>query len=165
VFVTLDPSGSSISRVDLTEPGTVEVLVDRSVDATAGSLSPDGRLLAYQTATTSEWQVRVLEIGTGRQWTADRGYGANWSLDGRTLLYQDPSARVTLMEVASGPGFVPGVVSLLRGQPNVGNLLPECCSVAEPGRVLVIEPLRPDSQDWISVVVNWPALVTAKAGR
>jgi hypothetical protein len=31
------------------------------------------------------------------------------------------------------------------------NLLPGCCSAAGRGRVLVIEPLKPDSHDWISV--------------
>jgi serine/threonine protein kinase len=168
VFVTLDPTGSSISRVDLTQPGTpgkVEVLVDRSVDATGGSLSPDGRLLAYQTAAASEWQIRVLEIGTGRQWTADGGYGPDWSLDGRGLLYQDLGTAVKMMEVPAGPGFVPGLVTSVNGASTVGAWLPECCSAARRGRVLGIDPLKPDFLNWISVVVNWPASMPAKARR
>jgi DNA-binding beta-propeller fold protein YncE len=43
VFVTLDPSGSTISKVDPARPQEVTVLAGRPLDAPDGALSRDGR--------------------------------------------------------------------------------------------------------------------------
>jgi len=39
------------------------------------------------------------------------------------------------------------------------------CSISRRDRLLVSELVEPDGADWISVILNWPARMTAKSGR
>lgn len=157
VFLTLDPNGSAVARVDPARPDSAEVLVDRSVDAPAASLSPDGRLLAYASFNGGAWQVRVLDIATRRQLTADSGYQPEWSMDGRALLYED-SGALKVMDVMAGAVFQAGAVRSVSGR----TFAIDCCSLMRRDRIIVAELIRPDAVDWISVIVNWPAAAKAR---
>ncbi len=156
VFVSLDPNGSTIGKVDPEHPDDVETLVDRPVDAPEADLSPDGRFLAYQSSMGGPWQIRVLELATGRQWAVDEGFSAVWSLDGTTLLYQVGTGAIKLLSVSTAAGFKPGMVTELTVPTNVNT----CCDLVDSGRVLVLETETTDSP--INVVVNWPELLRSR---
>ena len=162
VFITLDPIGSTIARVNLDRPDDVQMLVDRPIDAPNAALSPDGRLLSYQSMIGGDWQVRVLEIETGRQRTVDAGFSTAWSSDGKTLLYmsyrdpRDIAASVKMARVSPGPTVEP--LGIMLSGPAFSN---RCCDLVGPERVLAI--LETSTSPPINVVVNWPELV--KGGR
>jgi hypothetical protein len=152
VFVSLDPSGSTIARVHPARPESPTVLVDRALDGTDGSLTRDGRWLAYTARAGGPWQVRVLDLATGRHATAAHGYGAIWSPDGTTLLYQT-NTGIRLLTVDTG-----GVFAVGPDVPVPGSVpLPGTCDLASRTRILVLQ-LR-DPQGHTTVVINWPALM------
>ncbi len=154
VFITIDPTGSTISSVDPARPDVVDVLIDRPVDAPDADLSLDGRLLAYQSFTGGDWQIRVLELATKRQWTVATGFQPVWSQDGATLLYQTPT-NLMLIPVSAERGFESGAaIGLDRRASPTG-----CCDLVDRRRVIVFEELTPDPP--IRVVVNWPAAIGA----
>ena len=149
--MNLDPNGSTIGMVDPARPDSMTVLVDRPADAPDGDLSPDGRFLVCQVSAGGGWQIRVLELETGRQWTAADGFTPTWSADGATILYQTASA-VRLLTVSTAGGFVGGAdVTVGPSMP------PVCCDIANRTRILALAPVIPDVK--ATVVVNWPALL------
>ena len=153
VFSTLDSVGSTISQVDPSRPDVVKPLVDRPVDAPEASLTRNGRLLAYQTLTGDTWQIRILDLTTGRQLTVADGYNPMWSPDGSTLLVQNVR-RLTVLPISSAPRFTVGAAVATVAGPAA---LPGCCDLASPTRILVLNPVN--SVMATTVVVNWPELV------
>jgi len=139
--------------VDLDRPDDVETLVDRPVDAPEADLSPDSRFLVYYSSTGGPFQIRVLELATGSQWTVDEGYTPAWSLDGTTLLYQVGAGLVKLVPVSTDTGFRAGTAADLPVQTNSN----QCCDLADSRRLLVLEAETLDMP--INVVVNWPELL------
>jgi hypothetical protein len=155
VFVLLDPGGSTIAKVNPAKPDAVTVLVDRPVDAPEASLTRDGRWLAYQAAAGGVWQVRVLDLTTGRQSTAATGYNPIWSPDGSTLLYQRVDG-LRLLSVSTAGGFTAGVDTVVPGS----TLLPGTCDLASRTRVLVLQSSEADASR-TTVVINWPTLLVS----
>jgi Tol biopolymer transport system component len=155
VFITLDPGGSKIEHVDPSRPDVVKVLVDRQIDAPEAALTRDGRLLAYQAPIGGTWQIRILELSSGRQWTAEGGYNPTWSTDGSTLLYQQVGL-VRLMSVSSAQGFSAGATTTL----DTPAANPGCCDLIDRTRVLALKPVT--IEQVASVIVNWPELVREK---
>ncbi len=153
VFVQLDPNGSTIGKVDLERKDAAETLVDRPVDAPEANLSPDGRFLAYQSSTGGPWQIRMLELSTGRQWTVDEGFSPRWSRDGTILLYQVGTGGIKLLPVSTAAGFKPGIAAPLTAMTTMNT----CCDLVDSRRLLVLESEVLDQA--ITVVVNWPELV------
>ena len=158
VFVTLDPSGSTIGKVDPARPQNVAVLVDRPQDAPDGALSRDARFLAYQTMTSAGWQIRILDLTSGRHTTVTDGFNPAWSPDASTLLYQSGAS-----------GGVSGVMKLPFSSPVSGvagksevvfdeyAFIPGCCDIATDHRALALVPMR--DLRAITVVLNWPDLM------
>ncbi len=74
---------------------------------TNGSISPDGRWIAYQSDETGDYRVYVhsFPVITGRHSVSPaRGAEPVWSPDGRTLYYRDGS-RFMAVEVTTEPDF------------------------------------------------------------
>ena len=157
VFVTLDPGGSTIGKVDPARPQNASVLVDRPQDAPDGALSRDGRFLAYQAITSGGWQLRTLDLATGRHSTVAAGFNPAWSPDGLTLLYQAAASggERGVMRLPFSPAT--GVAGKSEAVFEEYALIPGCCDIAADGRALALVP--PRGQRAITVVLNWPALV------
>jgi len=149
VFVTIDPGGSSISKVNPARPTDITVLVDRSVDSPDGALSRDGRFLAYQAINADAWQVRILELATGRQSTVGKGYSPVWSPDGTAVLFQD-----VIGEFVSPFSPSTGTVGK-SSQVSKDALQPGCCDLAKGGHVLA---LKGTVGNPATVIVNWAEL-------
>jgi hypothetical protein len=164
VFVTLDPGGSTIGRVDPARPAEVTVLVDRPQDAPEGALSRDGRFLAYQTATAVLFQLRVLDLSSGRHSTVAEGFTPAWSPDGTSLLFQGRGRRGTTgvmkMPFSRSAGVAGASAVVFDDFPFVAF----CCDLAADGRVLALVPLT-DMARTATVILNWPALVRGDRQR
>ena len=153
VFVTLDPSASTISKVDPARPQEVAVLVDRPQDAPDGALSRDGRFLAYQTMTAGGWQIRILDLASGRHTTVTEGFNPAWSPDTSTLLYQIGGSGVSgVMKVPFSPSS--GVTGKAEVIFDEYAFIPGCCDIAADGRALALVPRT--NLRAITVVLNWP---------
>jgi len=155
VFVTIDPGGSTISKVDPARPQDVTVLVGRPLDAPDGALSRDGRFLAYQVITSGGWQIRIVNLATGRHTTVGEGFTPAWSPDGSALLFQGGANVSNVMKVpfSQTTGVAGSIEVLFDKYP----FLPGCCDLAKDGRALALVPSSPNGS--ISVVLNWPELM------
>ena len=82
-----------------------------------GSVSPDGRFLAYQSNESGRNQVYVQEFPTARskwQVSSEGGVDPFWRRDGRELYFRAPDLSVMAVPVqASGPTFQTGVPQAL----------------------------------------------------
>ena len=64
--------------------------INTSYDEANGTLSPDGRLLAYQSDESGRWDIYLLRIADERRTPISTagGTAAFWSPDGRTVFYR-----------------------------------------------------------------------------
>ena len=102
-------SGSSddLMRFDL-ESKRITPLVTTPFLDQMGSISPDGRLLAYASEESGRWEIYVQALGAGGgrwQVSSEGGYLPRWRGDGRELFFGSDPDR--MMAVAVEPGDVP----------------------------------------------------------
>ena len=83
---------------------SVVAAVQTPFDETAGILSPDGRLLAYQSDESGRWEIYLLRIADNRRVAISGSGGTSpaWSGDGRTLFYRSGDALVSGAVDAAG---------------------------------------------------------------
>jgi serine/threonine-protein kinase len=147
VLLTLDPSGSTISKVNPAQPTAVTVLVDRPQDAPEAALTRDGRYLAYQMNTGRGWQIRTLDLTTGRHTTVEQGWAPAWSPDGTALLYQGTNG------IFVAP-FSPSTGIAGKSDRMIDRvMIPGCCDLANGRRVLALEGAAGALP--ATVVINW----------
>lgn len=117
-------------------PSSATLVVQTPFDETAPALSPDGRLLAYQTDESGRWEVVVLRLADGRRGPVSSTGGVKpfWSRDGGTLFFQAGDAVMALALTAGGEAAgPPSTVVRLNRAAAVG---------AGPGGALLLH--RPD---------------------
>jgi eukaryotic-like serine/threonine-protein kinase len=70
--------------------GSPIATINTAFDETNGLLSPDGRLLAYQSDESGRWEIYLLRIADQQRTPVSTAGGTSpiWSLEGRTLFYQ-----------------------------------------------------------------------------
>ena len=145
-----------IYAVPLAPPHTPVPLVKTKFREREGTVSPDGRWLAYCSNETGKMQVYTVAMpGTGPrvQISTDGGYNPRWSADGRTLYYADP-AQEAIAEVSIAvqagelrPSAPVRVIAHTSGE----------YDVTRDGRFLVSKQrLNPDSPP-LTVITNWTA--------
>jgi eukaryotic-like serine/threonine-protein kinase len=96
LFTELAPqSGSDVMQVAVTEPHTVTPLVHTSAVERNGTVSPEGRWLAYEANDSGSFEIYVRpypDVASGRwQISAEGGRQPLWSRDGRELFYVSPT--------------------------------------------------------------------------
>jgi serine/threonine-protein kinase len=97
------PAGGDVVVISLPSKSVVAA-VQTAFDETGGVLSPDGRLLAYQSDESGRWEVYLLRIADNRR-VAISGSGGTlpaWSGDGRALFYRSGDALVSVAVDAAG---------------------------------------------------------------
>jgi serine/threonine-protein kinase len=104
VFVDHAPANSvgDVVRVALKANAKPEPLVSTKFDDREGTLSPDGRWLAYVSDETGRFEVYVRDMSsTGGRWQLSTmgGEEPHWSADGRELYYRN---NTRLMSVPVG---------------------------------------------------------------
>jgi hypothetical protein len=78
--------------------GSPAVTIETPFDEAKGRLSPDGRLLAYQSDESGRWEIYLLRIADRHRSAVSTagGSAAFWSPDGRTLFYRGAEQLVSV---------------------------------------------------------------------
>ena len=89
--------------------GEARALVDTPADEIFGTLSPDGRRLAYASDASGQWEVYVQTYPEAKgRWrvSAKGGHQPRWSRDGSELFYIAPDRQLVSVRVrGAGEGF------------------------------------------------------------
>ena len=90
-----------------------------------GSISPNGRWMAYSSNESGRFEVYVCSYKdvNGTHWKISTGGGSQplWSRNGRELFYRDPDGPLMAVSVETEPTFVPGQeVKLFEGTGYLG---------------------------------------------
>ena len=121
-FASWFPDGRSIAMVIDTDAGapslsTVSIDAEHKTvpyllaAAAQPAVSPDGRWMAYAAEVSSQFNVFVESIPTGRgKWRISNAGGAQplWRRDGRELFYRADDGGIMAVPMTGGPSFSPG---------------------------------------------------------
>ncbi len=160
-FVTGSDTSVSLRLVDLLS-GDERVLVDTPANETFGTVSPDGRWLAYTSDESGQWDVYVQAFpeAAGR-WkvSADGGHQPRWNPRGGELFYLAPDRRMMSVGVRSGgsvfqwdtprPLFKTDIVDLGPYRGSWGY------AVAPDGDRFLMLTRRPQGPSPALAIINW----------
>jgi serine/threonine-protein kinase len=183
--VVLADTGETVERADLTivrldpsrgrdggsaKPVEAEPLVRTAAGELNGSISPDGRWLAYQSNESGDWDVYVRPFANGRASSGIRstvstagGIQPRWSHDGHELFYISRSNEMMRVHVTAGPTWSASTPQKLfdvspyyfgAGNPYF------MYDIARDGRFLMVKApgaakTDTSSEDHIILVQNW----------
>jgi serine/threonine-protein kinase len=84
--------------------GTAQRVVETPFDEMNGMLSPDGRMLAYQSDESGRWEIYLMRVADRHRSGISTGGGTApfWSPDGRTLHYRASDRLVSVAVDATG---------------------------------------------------------------
>jgi eukaryotic-like serine/threonine-protein kinase len=152
----------------LTPPGELQPVVKTPNGEGNGSVSPDGRWLAYQSNESGSWEIYVRPFAdrNGERSVVSTGGGTQprWSADGRELFYVSSRNEMMHVQVASASTWSPGTPEVLfdARQYYLGAVLANpyfMYDVAKDGRFLMIKPAAgskaQDTTANLIVVQNW----------
>jgi len=108
-------TGDGIWTLSLDPPRAAQPWLQTPADEWAGRLSPDGRLMAYNSNESGRTEVYVQafpQAGGKRLVSENGGSNAIWSRDGRQLFYRHDD-QIMAVEVEPGPGFATGKPAVL----------------------------------------------------
>jgi hypothetical protein len=109
----------SVAAYDL-EADSLIPLAGMTSDASEGSLSPDGRWLAYASSETGNTEVYVrpfLQPGRPILISLEGGRAPQWRSDGRELYFESPDGRIMAAAVTTNPDFAVSDVHMLFRAP------------------------------------------------
>jgi serine/threonine-protein kinase len=127
----------------------VVAAVQTLFDETSGVLSPDGRLLAYQSDESGRWEIYVLSIADNRR-VAISGAGGTepaWSGDGGTLFYRGGDALISVPIDAEGSVTATPVPVMPLPEGSVA-------LIAADGRILLSRNVDPAPRDGV-LTLEW----------
>jgi serine/threonine protein kinase len=137
----------------------------------APALSPDGRLLAYTSNETGEYEIYVVPFPNtaAAKWVISNHGGTEplWAHTGRELFYRDGSANLVAVEVKTTPSFSLGRSTVLfpAGGFRSDEHFPEYVVFPDDHRFLMIRRAVPDAPDKLIVVENWFEELKAKSRK
>jgi eukaryotic-like serine/threonine-protein kinase len=132
--------------------------VPHLVDELGGTLSPDGRWLAYNSRESGRSEVYVVPFPKpGGKWQVSANgalTSALWSRDGKELYYADLSfaGHATAIRRSGSELTILGTRPILPGLNDLVGI-----DVARDGRFLVARPSRARPPSAIVLVTNWRA--------
>ena len=126
-----------------------------------GTLSPDGRYLAYQSNESGRTEVYVQEFPEARskwQISQDGGLAPAWRADGRELFYRTTDGRLMAVPIEKGASFAAGTPQLLF-RARFSQVTARSLFRPSPDgqRFLVNTPLAGEAAASAVVVLNWTA--------
>ena len=128
---------------------------------TAGTLSPDGRWLAYASDESGRYEVYVQSFPGGggkRQVSTGGGIGPRWRRDGQELFYYAGDGKLMAAPVRSGESFEVGAaVSLFEFRAGTPQLFAPYAVTADGQRFLINAVVETEPNAPLTVVVNWAA--------
>ena len=142
---------------------SVTVLVATPFTEQRGTLSPDGKYLAYQCDESGGHEIYVRELGpSGGKWqvSASNGRAPVWRADGRELFYLTPDFDFMAVPIDYTKGFEIGTAQKLFNRRYDWQLqasLRPYTVTADGQRILMVVPSEQSSSAEFIVVQNWPA--------
>lgn len=133
--------------------------------ANGGTLSPDGRFLAYSSTESGQMQIYVVPFLKGEgKWQVSResGLAPQWSRDGKTLYYfAANSSFVTVPVTPNNNG------SLQFGSPQVHSTVLVTFQqffydVSADGKKVLLNSISEQGNQSMSIIANWPAALSKK---
>jgi eukaryotic-like serine/threonine-protein kinase len=127
-----------------------------------GQFSPDGRWIAFRSNETGRFEVYVVGFpDRGEKWPVSTAGGSapRWRRDGKEIFYIGPSNTLIAAEVAVGGARVEvgGVRKLFQVRPVTPRYYYDVS--ADGQRFLVNTAVESPASGFITLVVNWPALL------
>ena len=129
-----------------------------------GSISPDGRFLAYQSNESGRTEVYVQEFPEARskwQISPDGGREPFWRGDGRELFYRAPDAKIMAVPIEKGATFASGTPQALFQASFARGVTARALYRPAPDgqRFLVLASLGRESLAPATVVLNWTSAI------
>jgi serine/threonine-protein kinase len=116
------PTRGDVKVADLSNGGTV-ASIETPFDETNGVLSPDSRLLAYQSDESGRWEIYLMKLDDRQRIavSSSGGHDPMWSGNGTSLVYRAPTATMRVAIDASGhPLGAPVAIATPPGATVVG---------------------------------------------
>src|SRR5262245_4344342 len=138
-------------------------VVRTEANDTAGTLSPDGRWLAYASDETGRFEVYVQSFPDGggkRQVTTGGGSAPRWGQKGWELFYYSGDGWLMAAPVRIGESFETGAASQLfefRAGTIMITFLPPYAVTADGQRFLINTVIEREPNAPLTVVTNWTA--------
>ena len=136
IYYSQQLAGNRLFALPVTpEPKPIEIMKS-DLPINGARISPDGRLIAYQSTETAESPkqgiyVRTLDLAAGKTGeTAQQvkgdpsfgmGLGVSWRQDGRELYYLAPKHAVMAVDVTASPALQVGTPRMLFSVPDATN--------------------------------------------
>ena len=135
-------------------------VVHTEANETAGTLSPDGRWLAYASDESGRYEVWVQSFPGGggkRQVSNGGGGGPRWRQDGRELFYYSVDGKLMAAQVRIGESFdTAAAVSLFEFRAGIQFTRYASYAVTADGqRFLINEVVDMEPNAPLTVVTNW----------
>ncbi len=136
-----------------------------------GVFSPDGRWLSYTSDSSGRFEVYVdgvPEPGTRTQVSANGGSSARWSRDGKELFYMVPDGTLMAVPILSQQPLEFGQPTALFQFATPSRGLPggkPSYDVAADGQRFIVNAVVRQTDPSLQVLLNWPALLTAKVAQ
>ena len=145
--------------------GTSYLYAERGYMLANATVSPDGRLLAYNANDSGRFEVFVESFptpGARYQVSRDGGVHPRWSRDGREVFYYAPDGQLMAAPISSGStppvrAAVPLFRARLLNGPAVSVGFAAQYDVASDGRFLLNMTVADTAPPVIHVVLNWTA--------
>jgi serine/threonine-protein kinase len=154
----------TIGQIAIGHPSDVKLLVKNDVCNYFGTVSPDGRWMAYTSRVAGRFEIyveRYPELGNRQLISTGGGDVAAWSRDGRELFFMAPDGRqMFTVPVRSGTTLVAGRPQMLFefGMTHSGGGF-RPYDLAPDGRFLIIQSGQAETgvgtEPQIVVVQNW----------
>jgi serine/threonine protein kinase len=129
--------------------------------------SPDGRYIAYSSDEQGQLDVFVATVPpSGAIWQISAGGGTmpRWRRDGSELYFRANDGRLMAVEIgAAGIDGRSAPKPLFSGIPSSGNTPIFTYCPADDGQRFLVAATRNSQQPPITLVVNWPATLQARA--
>jgi Tol biopolymer transport system component len=154
--------GFELKYVDLNGDRTPKVAVSTPFSERLGQLSPDGKLIAFESNETGEPQVYVATFpDASMRWTISNrgGVKPRWSSNGRELVFLDLDGILQSVAINVSGGFRAGVpvpLFLLNAVDTDGY---HYAISRDATRFLVMRPSHKGPPARVNVIMNWPATV------
>ncbi|MGH9938972.1 MAG: protein kinase domain-containing protein [Blastocatellia bacterium] len=164
IYSQIDPkTKSNVWFLPASGSGEVKPFPVLQTDAneSAGTLSPDGRWLAYSSDVSGRLEVYVQgypEGGGKRQISTGGGDIPRWRRDGRELFYYSGDGKLMAAPVKSGENFETGAaVSLFEFRAGTVQSFAPYAVTTDGQRFLINAVVETEPNAPLTVVVNWAA--------
>ncbi|MDP3718705.1 MAG: protein kinase [Acidobacteriota bacterium] len=170
LFYEGESADFDIWALRLTGDRQVRAYVNAPSEERQPAISPDGRWLAYTSDSSGRFEIYVQSFpdsGARIQVSPNGGRSARWRRDGTELYYLTPDGNLMAVPVRAGQPIEFGSpIALFRfvdpqqgpsGRPNY--------DVTADGQRFIVSSIERRTDPSLHVLLNWPAMLTAKAAR